>query len=75
MFKKDELTEKVFTYFFENYISIARLTYLSKIDPFDLMSYLDMLNVEKRVLGVNSWVGSIYRRDQNVDAVIRILAN
>ncbi|WP_168190670.1 TniQ family protein [Salinimonas iocasae] len=68
--KSDLLSADSIPNFFSNYVCVSRLAYLSQIDPYELIGYLNTLNVEKRTLSVNSHLSILYRRTPEVSAVI-----
>lgn len=60
-------------HFFDNYISIARIEYLTKLDPFELVDYFDSFPSEKRILASTSHKAIIYKRSKSIDAVVNDL--
>jgi hypothetical protein len=72
-FSKNWLDSHSIQHFFDNYISIARIEYLTKLDPFELIDYFDSFPSEKRILASTSHKAVIYKRSKNIDAVINDL--
>ena len=59
--------------FFNNYIVMPRLVYLTKINQTELKEYLDSANTDNRRLSNEKEVSAVYKRNNHLEAIIQDL--